>query len=99
MTNSPNVFKDYPYWAAETQDDVKEQLRQITNIRKDDITVIKNLPQSYIYGRKVGKIPTSSADVVSTDKIGDVSYDINYIYILVNNAGTAVWRRTALGSW
>ena len=93
------TFKDYPYWSAETLDDVKEQLRQITNIRKDDITQIQNLQNIFIYGRKVGRIPTSSADVIAGDKINDINWDASYIYILVDNAGTGAWRRAALGSW
>jgi len=97
MSSTP--FGDYPYWIPETLDDVKLQLQDITRTRKDDIALIQNLPNVFISGRKVGRIPTSSADVISGDKIGDFNYDIDYIYILVNNAGTGVWRRAALGSW
>ena len=93
------TFKDYPYWSAENLEDLITQMRQITNIRKDDITQIQNLPNIFLSGRTVGKIPTSSADVDATDRIGDVSYDTNYLYILVDNAGTAVCRRATLGSW
>lgn len=93
------TFKDYPYWSAETEQDVKDQLRQICNTRKDDISTIQNLPNIFIYGRKVGKIPTSSLDVVSTDKIDDINWDASYVYILIDNSGTPEWRRTALGAW
>lgn len=93
------TFKDYPYWAAKTLEDIKEQLLQIANIRKDDITLINNLPNIFIGGRKVGKIPTSSADIAPTDRVGDVNYDVNYLYIVIDNAGTATWRRATLGSW
>lgn len=93
------TLKEYPYWSAETPDDVKTQLRDITNIRKDDITQIQNLPNVFLAGRSVGKIPASSADVTDGDKVGDQNYDASYIYILVDNAGTPVWRRAALASW
>lgn len=93
------TFKDYPYWSAESQDDIKEQLRQITNIRKDDIAQIQNLVSVFVSGRKVGKIPTSSADVDATDRLGDQNYDANYLYILIDNSGNAEWRRSALGGW
>lgn len=92
-------FKDYPYWAAETLEDVKNQLRQICNTRKDDITQISILNSIFIAGRKVGKIPTASNDVVATDRIGDVNYDADYFYILIDNSGTPEWRRASLGSW
>jgi len=93
------TFKNYPYWDAKTLDDVIEQLRQITNLRKNDVTVISQIASSYISGRKVGKIPTSSTDVVATDRIGDVNYTASYLYILIDNAGTPAWRRVALGAW
>jgi len=93
------VFKNYPYWPAKDLPDVIEQLRQITNLRKSDITNISQITSSYISGRKVGKIPSSSADVAATDKIGDVNYTASYFYILIDNSGTPAWRRIALGSW
>lgn len=93
------TLKDYPYWSAETLDDIKEQLRQICNARKDDIAQIQNFTNIFISGRKVGKTPSSSGDVAATDRIGDQNYDTDYLYILIDNSGTAEWRRASLGSW
>ncbi len=93
------TFKDYPYWATETLEDVREQLRQITNTRKEDISTISQIASSFIAGRKVGKVPTSSADVTATDKVGDVNYTASFLYILIDNGGTPAWRRVALSSW
>jgi len=94
------VFKDYPSWEAENLEDVKELVRQITSIRKEDISVISQITSSFVGGRKVGKIPTSSADVdATTDKVGDINYSATYLYILIDNAGTPAWRRTALAAW
>ncbi len=93
------VFKDYPYWNAESLDEIKNQLRQITNTRKDDITVITQITSSFITGRKVGKIPTGSIDVQVADKVGDINYDANYLYILIDDSGTPAWRRATLASW
>lgn len=94
------VFKDYPYWNTESLEELREQLRQITNIRKEDITVISQITSSFVSGRKVGKIPTSSADVdADKDKVGDINYTASFLYILVDNAGTPAWRRVALSSW
>lgn len=92
-------FKDYPYWPAETQEDVKQQLREITSVRKEDITQIGNLVNIFMQGRKVGKIPSASNDVTANDKVGDFNIDASFAYFLVDNAGTGVWRRVAVGSF
>lgn len=95
-----NQFKEYSYKKFTTLDQVIDTLTDITNKRKDDISVIKSLPDNFIAGRKVNKIPTSSADVVpGIDLIGDISYNASFLYILINNAGTPVWRRAALGAF
>lgn len=93
------TFKDYPYWSAEKLDEVKEQLREICNIRKDDITQIQDLPNVFIGGRLVGRVPSSSADIVAGDKVGDINFTPSFMYVLVDNAGAGVWRRVALSSW
>lgn len=93
------TLKDYPYWGTEAVMDVKKSIRDIATIRKDDITKFKTLPDTFIGGRKVGKIPSSSADVAATDRLGDVNYDASYLYILIDNAGTPVWRRFTGGAW
>lgn len=100
MIKNTISFKDYPYWPAETLEDIRIQMRQITSTRKDDISTISQITSSFVSGRQVGKIPVSSTDVnPSQDKVGDRSYDANFIYILIDNAGTPEWRRTALSSW
>lgn len=93
------TLRDYPYWSAETPEDVKTQLRLITNLRKDDITQISNLTNIFIGGRKVGKIPSASNDVTAIDRIGDFNVTATYAYYLINNSGTAEWRRVAVGAW
>lgn len=91
------VFKDYPYWAAETIEHIRDQLGQITHTRKDDILQIQNLSQIFLAGRSVGKIPTDSDDVVAKDKIGDLSYEYNagmpYMFILMDDGADGKWIR------
>lgn len=99
MTNVNITLEDYPYWSAENLDDIKNQMRDITSARRNDIAVFQNLTSVFIQGRSVGKIPTSSTDVTNGDKVGDFSYDSTYAYLLVDNAGTGEWRRIALGVW
>lgn len=94
------TLKDYPYFPAANEAEAREQLRQICNIRKDDITQIQNLSSTFLAGRKVGKVPASSADVdAATDKVNDINWDASYIYVLIDNAGTPVWRRATLAAW
>lgn len=92
------TLKDYPYWSAESENDTREQLRLICNIRKDDITQIQNLQNIFIGGRLVGKIPANSADVTATDRIGDVSRDNSNTYIL-QNAASPQWIKYAGSSF
>lgn len=99
MTANAPAFKDYPYSFDQTPEKVVEQVRVITNTRKDDISEIANLINIFVTGRKVGKVPTASNDVVPEDRVGDINYTTSFLYILVDNAGTATWRRVALGSW
>lgn len=82
-----------------TADDVRELLQEIVRERRLDISDFNNLQNRFISGRKVNKIPAGASDVVSTDKVGDFNYDASYIYVLVNNSGTAEWRRAALSTW
>lgn len=89
-------MQQYPQW--NTDDDTGPNLKFIQRARLADIADRNNLPNIFMSGRKVGKIPTGSADVAITDRLGDFNYDASYFYILVNNSG-AVWRRASLGSW
>jgi hypothetical protein len=93
------TLRNYPYWTAENLQDVIEQLRLITSLRKDDISVIQNLTNIFISGRKVGRVPSASNDVIDGDKIGDFNVTATYAYFLIDNAGTGEWRRVAVGSW
>lgn len=92
-------MKTYPKLLKSDIDSVASVLQFIIRERQNDVTENTNLPQIFIGGRKVGKIPTSSIDIVATDKVGDLNYDPNYLYIVVDNAGTAEWRRGALAAW
>lgn len=92
-------MKDFPSFNIDDPNDVKNLLRYLLKERNNDINDFNNLKNTFISGRKVGKVPTGAADISSTDKVGDFNYDKDYIYIVINNAGTAQWRRTALASW
>jgi hypothetical protein len=92
-------MKPYPKFAPESLEDIKTIIMRILDNRPFDIDEFTNLNNVFIAGRKSGKIPSSSADIAISDRVGDISYDADYLYIVVNDSGSAEWRRVALGSW
>lgn len=92
-------MNSYPLLTPDNQEDAIELLRVISRERPNDIKDFDNLTNTFMSGRKSGKVPTGSADISVTDRVGDFNYTPSFFYIVVNNAGTAQWRRIALGSW
>ena len=82
-----------------TEDTVVDVVRQIVRLRGEDITDRNTFPSVFVSGRKVAKVPTSAADVATTDRVGDFNVTTTYAYFCVDNAGTAIWRRCAIASW
>lgn len=78
-----------------------DALNVISRLRDQDINDRNKFPSIFLSGRTVGKIPSSSSDIVPTDRVGDMSFavDGSYAYFCVNVSGSALWRRVALGSW
>lgn len=103
MSNFSVNFQDYPYSAPLTEGQVREVVEQIVFARKDDIMIIKNLPNVFLQGRTVGRAPSSSADVIAGDRVGDVSFATSggnqYLFVLMDISGTAEWRRVQLSSF
>lgn len=71
-------------------------LQTISRLRDEDITDRNNFPATFVLGRKVGRVPVSSVDVVDGDKLNDINWDADHIYIL---STPGEWRRVALSSW
>lgn len=92
-------MKPYPNLTSETIENVFNVLRYIIKERRNDVNDFENLKNVFISGRKVGKLPSGASDIADTDRIGDFNYDSDYIYIVVDDAGTNEWRRVALSSW
>jgi len=94
--------KGYPILGRMLENNALEELwrycQELTRTRNEDVKDFTNLSNIFMRGRKVGKIPSGSADIVITDRPGDFNYDANYMYICVDNSG-ATWRRITLGSW
>ncbi len=91
-------MKTYPNTPEKTTDLLKFIIRERNNT---DVDAFNNLPQVFVSGRKVGKIPANSGDVSVTDVLNDVNWDDQYIYILTTDAlGDPAWGRSPLDtSW
>ena len=60
-------------------------------------TEIDGLPGLYLRGRRVGRIPSSPTDVLSTDRLWDTSNDGTYQYTLLDMGSSVYkWDRRAL---
>lgn len=94
-----DAMRPYPKLTSGTLDELVKVFRQITQLRRDDIGDFDNLVNIFVSGRKVGKVPTSSTDVATTDREGDMNWDANYFYLAVVSAGVVRWRRIALSTW
>lgn len=93
------VTEPYRYIDTDTNNELGDFARDVARIRERDVDSFNNLTNTFMRGRKVGKIPTGSSDVATTDRVGDFNYDASYLYICVDSGGSAVWRRATLGSW
>ncbi len=92
-------LKDWPSPTFSSVQEVERWAKFIARTRDEDITQANNYTNIFIRGRLVGKVPSGSADVAATDKLGDINFTDDYMYVLIDNSGTAEWRRVALGSW
>lgn len=92
-------MKSYPSIVRRTLDGISDVVEFIVRERDKDVRDWNNLQNIFVNGRKTAKIPTGSADVDPSDRVGDFNVTTTYAYYLVDNAGTAVWRRVAVGAW
>lgn len=91
-------MKSYPLIDIRGQEDLIELAFHVTKERPNDIKDFDNLQNRFMSGRKVGIIPIGAA-TTSSDRVGDFNFDEDYFYIVVNNSGTAEWRRIAYAAW
>lgn len=45
------------------------------------------------------RIPSSSSDLVGTEKAGDIAADTSFLYVVVDNSGTLEWQRVAISTF
>jgi len=90
------MINDYPTPSIENILDFCTFVKQE---RVTDLQDWDNLPKRLVSGRKVDKIPTSSSDVTSEDRLGDINYTASFLYILVYDGTNNVWRRVSIGAF
>jgi len=88
----------YPQFVENTLDNHTNVLRNICRERQIDSKDWSNLPNRFLTGRRVAKVPSSSADITDSRE-GDFNVTATYAYFCVNNGGTLVWRRVAVAAW
>jgi len=94
----------YPILPSQpTPQDVENWIRDVTRLRQlEDLGDYTNLPNIFMRGRLVGKIPSASTNIEAADSLGDFSFaaDGSFLYIVVSVSGTLTWARVALTtSW
>lgn len=79
--------------------DLKNWIKEVTRLRYEDTGDKDTLPDMYVRGRKSPRIPNSPTDVTDFDKVGDISYDGQWLYVLVEvSEGVLRWSRTQLSA-
>lgn len=92
-------MKTYPV-VSKDEKNIPDIIRQIVRTRNfQDIPDRDNFNNIFIQGRSTNRVPSGTADVLDTDRIGDFFATASYLYILVNDSGTAKWIRYAGGTW
>jgi hypothetical protein len=76
-------------------------LTRINRIQNDLDATLSNLDATYVKGRLRfdRPAPANSADVNDTDLLYDRVLTVTFEYILINNAGTLNWVRSALSTF
>lgn len=96
-------MRTYPTISDGDTDTLVQSLKLAVNYiareRNTDISDFNNLPNKFISGRKVGRVPAGTTLAIATDRVGDINYDTSYLYICENQGSTAIWLRTSLSSW
>ena len=93
----------YPILPSQpTPQELEDWIRDVTRLRQlEDLPDYTNLPNIFISGRSVSRTaPTSNSDIDASDVVGDWLYNGGYLYICVDDSGTAKWGRITVNvSW
>lgn len=93
---------DLRQWPRLTNDETRSiasVLKFMIQERGNDISEFQNLPNIFVRGRKVSKVPVDSNDIEATDLEGDINYSGNTMWVCVNEGGLLKWKRITLASF
>lgn len=91
-------MRQYPKLVSTDSEQIKAWADNVTRQRISDVDEMNALPNVYIAGRKVAKVPTSSSDITGSFP-GDFNVTVSFAYFCINNAGTVEWVRVAVGTF
>lgn len=91
-------MRDYPQFQP-NDPQLIEKLNQLTERRREDVSEYNAIVGRIGTIRKVTRIPSSSADVAVSDRLGDFNWTATDFYYLADNAGTPEWRIIASASF
>lgn len=72
-------------------------IRQATREREFDLEDYNNQVSTNV--TFYNYTPSSSSDLIGTEKPGDIAVSTSYIYVVVDNAGTLRWQRVATATF
>jgi hypothetical protein len=80
----------YPVLQSSDSRSTKDWIDFVSRERYNDVNFIKSLPNSYVGGRSVAKVPSGSTDNVGS-AAGDLSASTKGVFIAVNSGSTVSW--------
>lgn len=80
-----------------TLEEVFDWVRQATRERDIDLEDYNNQIATNV--TFYSYTPADSADLIGTEKAGDIAADTSFIYIVVDNSGTLQWQRVATATF
>lgn len=81
---------------AETED-ILDWIKQVT--RERGVDLIDYDQQVATNATIYNYTPSSSSDLIGTEKAGDIAADTSYLYVVVDNSGTLQWQRVATATF
>lgn len=92
-------MNNYPVCQKADVTDLKSCYDYVQRQRVQDVNDRANLPNQFMTGRRVVRVPSASNNVVAGDCVNDFSVTSTYAYFLINNSGTNEWVRIAVSTF
>ncbi len=87
------------YDTIRPQSSLQDVIKWIADVTRNRLLDVEDYKYLTTISPEIFSPPSSSSDLVGTEKAGDMAADTNYLYVVVNNAGTLQWRRVAISTF